>query len=336
MTQTKDSTTGERERIARLLCRQHYGDRGYSLPAIARVVEEELPHWLEKADEVFAILSGPSRMAASSEGEKAIAHAKFALDQWGEWDGKDVMRQTRALATGLRGLLAMLAARPDAGREVEPCFECGSTERIGTACTPCNPELATGNGYDLDSFADLHAKPVPTDLPMPPVYSPVPAHGSGSTTSTPPVAVPVSEEMAERIKALDADLSQEIEKIIEAEVEAYEAQGHYRTYMALSGTTSASEKITDHVISRMLALTAALAVPDKGVQGDQGDMASRDPQNDQCGEQPEADAGATAALAINDEMVERFALGLEAKRYGTAQIIEILETLTLASLSEVK
>lgn len=23
----------------------------------------------------------------------------------------------------------------------EPCFECGSTERIGTACKPCNPEL---------------------------------------------------------------------------------------------------------------------------------------------------------------------------------------------------
>lgn len=23
----------------------------------------------------------------------------------------------------------------------QPCFECGSTERIGTACKPCNPEI---------------------------------------------------------------------------------------------------------------------------------------------------------------------------------------------------
>lgn len=25
--------------------------------------------------------------------------------------------------------------------DAEPCFECGSTERVGTACKPCNPEL---------------------------------------------------------------------------------------------------------------------------------------------------------------------------------------------------
>lgn len=33
--------------------------------------------------------------------------------------------------------------------KVEPCYECGSTERIGTACAPCNPDLtalAPGSG----------------------------------------------------------------------------------------------------------------------------------------------------------------------------------------------
>lgn len=28
---------------------------------------------------------------------------------------------------------------------VEPCYECGSTERIGTACRPCNPEITDPN-----------------------------------------------------------------------------------------------------------------------------------------------------------------------------------------------
>ncbi len=27
----------------------------------------------------------------------------------------------------------------------KPCFECGSTERIGTACKPCNPEITDPN-----------------------------------------------------------------------------------------------------------------------------------------------------------------------------------------------
>ena len=31
----------------------------------------------------------------------------------------------------------------------EPCFECGSTERIGTACAPCNPEI-TDPAFGLD------------------------------------------------------------------------------------------------------------------------------------------------------------------------------------------
>lgn len=26
-----------------------------------------------------------------------------------------------------------------------PCFECGSTERVGTACAPCNPEITDPN-----------------------------------------------------------------------------------------------------------------------------------------------------------------------------------------------
>lgn len=27
----------------------------------------------------------------------------------------------------------------------EPCYECGSTERMGTACAPCNPEITDPN-----------------------------------------------------------------------------------------------------------------------------------------------------------------------------------------------
>lgn len=33
-----------------------------------------------------------------------------------------------------------LAALPQPAA-TEPCFECGSTERIGSACAPCNPDL---------------------------------------------------------------------------------------------------------------------------------------------------------------------------------------------------
>lgn len=31
----------------------------------------------------------------------------------------------------------------------EPCFECGSVERIGTACAPCNPDLAAAPASPL-------------------------------------------------------------------------------------------------------------------------------------------------------------------------------------------
>lgn len=30
-------------------------------------------------------------------------------------------------------------------RILEPCYECGSTERIGTTCKPCNPEITDPN-----------------------------------------------------------------------------------------------------------------------------------------------------------------------------------------------
>lgn len=30
-------------------------------------------------------------------------------------------------------------------KPVEPCFECGSTERMGTACAPCNPDITDPN-----------------------------------------------------------------------------------------------------------------------------------------------------------------------------------------------
>ena len=53
--QEADRGTAE-EAVARLLCRQHYGDRGCSMPHIAKIVEEELPHWTEKASEVLDLL----------------------------------------------------------------------------------------------------------------------------------------------------------------------------------------------------------------------------------------------------------------------------------------
>jgi hypothetical protein len=87
---------------------------------------------------------------------------------------------------------------------------------------------------------------------------------------TPPVAVPVSEE----------------------------TRGAWRAKAAL--LRSRGKKNTLHDIEQAadyLDAASGLAVPDKGAQGDQGDMVSRDPQNDQCGSQPEADVGAAAALA---------------------------------------
>lgn len=64
MTQTKDSTTGEREEIARIIDPSSWElfDAYPTAPGAQKYVEPSLT----KAD---AILSRPSRMAASSEGE---------------------------------------------------------------------------------------------------------------------------------------------------------------------------------------------------------------------------------------------------------------------------
>ncbi|WP_433950826.1 ead/Ea22-like family protein [Brevundimonas bullata] len=55
----------------------------------------------------------------------------------------------------------MTAPMPDTmspREKVEPCFECGSTERIGSACAPCNPELAalasSGDHAELARLAE--------------------------------------------------------------------------------------------------------------------------------------------------------------------------------------
>lgn len=57
---TEGSTSGEvLERVARLLCRQHYGDRGLSQPGINNVVESDWPGWVHKAEEVVSALSIP-------------------------------------------------------------------------------------------------------------------------------------------------------------------------------------------------------------------------------------------------------------------------------------
>jgi hypothetical protein len=87
-----------------------------------------------------------------------------------------------------------------------------------------------------------------------------------AAASTPPVAVPVSEE---RVEAAFVEFN----------------RFSFREHGVRVGSKEAMRA----------ALTAALAVPDKGVQGGQGD--SRDPGNDQCGSRDQSTLGGTAALA---------------------------------------
>ncbi|WCD44102.1 hypothetical protein Kuura_024 [Caulobacter phage Kuura] len=61
------------------------------------------------------------------------------------WDATDNSTLCEARdETTARRIADALSRRPTpASVGATPCFECGSTERIGTACKPCNPELVS-------------------------------------------------------------------------------------------------------------------------------------------------------------------------------------------------
>jgi hypothetical protein len=69
----------------------------------------------------------------SAEGVEAVARII------GEYTG--LSDQTACVTEAAAAILALPALSVTQAETVEPCYECGSTERIGTACKPCNPEL---------------------------------------------------------------------------------------------------------------------------------------------------------------------------------------------------
>jgi hypothetical protein len=90
--------------------------------------------------------------------EKAREEAPVA------WTGSGSLT---ALAAGLEGYIwpAKAASCPiplyrrAPTQQASPCYECDSTERIGTACAPCNPELvdqrAVVSEGALERLADM-------------------------------------------------------------------------------------------------------------------------------------------------------------------------------------
>lgn len=54
----------------------------------------------------------------------------------------EIASQAIERAGNLLHLDVVNAARGEGEGEAAPCYECGSTERFGTACAPCNPDLA--------------------------------------------------------------------------------------------------------------------------------------------------------------------------------------------------
>jgi hypothetical protein len=120
MTHTKHSTTGEREEIARIIT-DTWPTAGQTGHLRTKDLDPEVA--LALAD---AILSRPSRMAASSEGEATDAeinalHEALGGNGWayGNWGGDELRTNRADLAAGVKAIRAMLAARPDAGREVD-------------------------------------------------------------------------------------------------------------------------------------------------------------------------------------------------------------------------
>jgi hypothetical protein len=272
-------------------------------------------------DAADAILSGPSRMAASSEGEPvAWMFERFlapgdAAGTFGIY-GKPELVWIKPYAGSGRNVTplyahpAMLAARPDAGRGVEPLA--WPNDKPPPHWTPDDkydrhPKAAEDWDWRTDpggderfdrmirrlNFAGDMADPRAPDqmalvlrkdlinikhrllrqTALATLYK------ERSEASTPPVAVPVSEERVEA--AARALLT----------AQRGEAEAKVREAMDLSVWMVAKN-------DARAALTAALAVPDKGVQGDQGSSGGLGQPG--SGSQPGANVGATAALAWED------------------------------------
>lgn len=326
MTQTKDSTTGEREPVEHELKtwpqyfravksgRKRFevrkSDRDFRAGDTLRLrewcnVDEEytgdelrvgVPFIL--SDGPFAIpgfvvmsLDGPhpSRKAASSEGEERLRRYIECKDFHAVYGNLD-----DSTGTHRADIAAMLAARPDDGREVEPV-----AWRV--------KDFGDGWIYYEDEAQAERASVVMSAAVVQPVF----AHPA----STPPVAVPVSEERVQAVAWLVTSGDDSFATVLKTEAETWRNRG--ATVYALAPLASASSRVAwltyhesqiqgwladrskrfvgpDNRFDRALE---ALAVPDKGVQGDQGDMASRDRGQPGSGSQPGADVVATAALA---------------------------------------
>lgn len=105
---------------------------------------------LDKADEVMALPPLPPR------GEEPVVWRRRLKDTDGAWSMTDDPEDAKFYAASGRYDIEALGpiappsptnlqkvqSAPASQASAEPCFECGSTERIGTACKPCNPELA--------------------------------------------------------------------------------------------------------------------------------------------------------------------------------------------------
>jgi hypothetical protein len=77
MTQNPADWSELREKMARLLCRQHYAERGYAPPGILKIVEGNWTAWLEHVDEVLA-LPDITRLRAGEGGE--VERLRAALE----------------------------------------------------------------------------------------------------------------------------------------------------------------------------------------------------------------------------------------------------------------
>lgn len=87
-------------------------------------------------------MSDPRHEAPASEDE---ARRKLieCIDQWDsemEYDAEDRVCLADDILHAFNGPPVVSHEAP-----AEPCFECGSTERTGTACKPCNPEITDPN-----------------------------------------------------------------------------------------------------------------------------------------------------------------------------------------------
>jgi len=255
-------------------------------------------------------LSRPSRMAASSDhiadagkmvaassegwvlvpAEATVEMMNAAVDRTGAGSGMSWVNRSpqRMFETAFR---AMLAARPDAGREVEQDAVGAAEREVGRYVymrveALMSSDEGTAGSRELDYLAQIvsDVEEYGADLMEPGDLQPMP-HFEASTQ---PVAVPVSEEIAEVLKPF-AEVADWYD---ESEDDRFEVWMDYPQGFI---NRTVAQLMNYRRARRLLATLAGLAVPDKGVQGDQGD--SRGPGNDQCGSQPEADVGATAALA---------------------------------------